>query len=74
MKLIPLWDWAKPAAIQLYLDFHKQLIAAGIDGTFPDKSNVFAFRNDTRWYLCENPTGPGIHSWAGAALSFRRPF
>lgn len=69
MKLIPLWDWAKPATIQLYLNFHKKLIAAGIDGTFPDKSDVFAFQNDTRWFLCENPTGPGRandHTWADA--------
>jgi hypothetical protein len=67
MLHIPVFDWGKPAAVKLFLDFHRRLVALGVSGTFPDKPNVYAFRANTTWWLCENPNGPpGGHSWANA--------
>ena len=68
MLHIPIFDFSKPAAVTLFLDFHRRLIAQGlVDGTFSDKPNERAFQNasNSLWYICENPHGPSPqHSWA----------
>ena len=70
MLHIPIFDFSKPAAVTLFLDFHRRLIAQGlVDGTFSDKPNERAFQNasNSLWYICENPHGPSPqHSWADA--------
>ena len=68
MLHIPIFDFSKPAAVKLFLDFHRQLIATGlVDGTFADKPNERAFANNGSWWICENPNGPPAkHSWAAA--------
>lgn len=64
---VPVFALSKPEAVKKWMDWHKTLIAAGIDGTFLDKPNVFAFVNKTgHWNLCEDPTGPGKHKWEQA--------
>lgn len=69
MLHIPVFDFSQPAAVKLFLDFHRQLIVSGlVDGTFPDKPNERAFQAENgTWWLCENPHGPAPkHSWAAA--------
>ena len=68
MRHIPIFDFSKPAAVELFLDFHRQLIATGlVDGTFADKPNERAFQMNGSWWICENPNGPPRrHSWADA--------
>ena len=70
MRHVPIFDFSQPSAVQRYLDFHRSIAARGLsDGTFPDKSDVFAFLNKStnQWNLCENPGGPPRkHAWADA--------
>ena len=48
MLHIPLFDFSKPKAVTMFLDFHRQLLASGaVDGTFADKPHERAFRNTT---------------------------
>eukprot|EP01048_Picozoa_sp_COSAG05_P003311 COSAG05_NODE_150_length_16171_cov_64.740356_13_plen_365_part_00 len=76
MLHIPIFDFSKPAAVQLFLDFHRRLIASGnVDGSFPDKANERAFQNksNNQWCLCENPGGPpSSHSWAAACVEITK--
>jgi hypothetical protein len=74
MLHIPVFDFSQPAAVELFLNFHRQLIASGlVDGTFPDKPNERAFQTENgTWWLCENPNGPAPkHSWAAACGELR---
>eukprot|EP01052_Picozoa_sp_SAG31_P006299 SAG31_NODE_288_length_18400_cov_55.018851_2_plen_554_part_00 len=68
MLHIPIFDFSKPLAVTMFIDFHRRLIASGlVDGTFADKPNERAFQKNGSWYICENPNGPPPrHSWAQA--------
>ena len=68
MLHIPVFDFSQEAAVHMFLDFHRKLIATGlVDGTFPDKPNERAFQKNGTWWLCENPGGPPPrHSWQAA--------
>jgi hypothetical protein len=68
MLHIPIFDFSKPAAVELFLDFHRQLISTGlVDGTFADKPDERAFAKNGSWWICESPSGPpSRHSWRNA--------
>lgn len=64
---VPVFAHSKQASVDMWLDWHKQLVSTGIvDGTFMDKPDVFAFKNGSVWNLCECATGPCHHSWIQA--------
>lgn len=64
---VPVFALGQPAAVDMWLDWHRQLIASGVvDGTFLDKPTIYAFPNGTVYNLCECATGPCTHEWIQA--------
>lgn len=65
MYPVPVYDFGKIEALDIYLDFHTNLSASGIvDGTFPDKHNVFAWKNGSNWQICESGEKTSVKNWS----------